>query len=186
MPAPGAPAPGPSPPLRSPGSWREVTEVTGTGQPHLGPQFQAAPHRPVPRTTRTHLQRMMKSLSSSRACSRSPLSSCSASTCSASSGNRGTSAPASSGLRGGGSLGHQAPPSPCPAPALRRDSTSPSWLQREQRDAFLEGTHEGLQPLLQVAQVLLQAREWGEERWETERVQCTWEGQGGVDSNEWR
>ena len=48
-------------------------------------------------------------MSSSRACSRSPSSSCSASTCSASRGSSGTSAPASSGLQGAGSLGAEHP-----------------------------------------------------------------------------
>lgn len=115
-PAPGAPTPGPSPPLCSPGSWEGMgKEVPGIHPPRLQPAVRSCPPA-LERATGTHLQRMMKSLSSSKACSRSPSSSCSARTCSASSGSSGTSAPASSGLQGGGSLGHRGPSVSLPRP----------------------------------------------------------------------
>lgn len=131
VPAPGAPAPGPSQPRHSPGSWG-VDEGRGYSNmlASLCPQFHAP--FPLERTTETHLQRTVKSLSSSRACSRSCPSSCSASTHSTSSGSSGTSAPASSGLQKGHHQSTEDPWSPCPVPALLVAPASPAWLQRGQ------------------------------------------------------
>lgn len=152
--APGAVEPGPSRPPRSPDSWgREGRGGSHSSHSRATPSSHAPPA--LGGHPGGHLHRTMKSLSSSRACPGSRWSNCSASTCRASRGSSGTSAPASSGLQELSVTrvpAGDAPP-PCPASARR---ASPAWFQGRQRDGLLKGAHKGLQPLLQVTQVLLQ------------------------------